>query len=104
MVKHLLFSNNDYSPICLEDCKQVMKENGEGNRSSTFFSKNFAPVKGAATPNSFPGRVKYLLHVKQTFTGKGTKPLWSNSCCAFLTFFPVVSSFLLLLLVPESKF
>ena len=44
---------------------------------------------------------KYLLHVKQTLTGKGTRPLWSNSCCVFLTFFPVVSSFLLLLLEPR---
>lgn len=104
MVKHLLFSKDDYSPICLEDCKQVMMMNGKGNRSSTSFRKNFAPAKGAATVNTFPGRDKYLLHVKQTFTGKGTNPLWSNSCCAFLTFFPVVSSFLLLLLVPESTF
>lgn len=32
-----------------------MKENGKRKRSSTFFSKNFAPVKGAATLKSFPG-------------------------------------------------
>lgn len=38
--------------------------------------------------------------MKQTLTGKGTRPLWSNSCCVFFTFFPVVSSFLLLLLEP----
>ena len=46
---------------------------------------------------------KYLLHVKQTLTGKGTRPLWSNSCCVFFTFFPVVSSFLLLLLEPRRE-
>jgi hypothetical protein len=46
---------------------------------------------------------KYLLHVKQTLTGKGTRPLWSNSCCVLFTFFPVVSSFLLRLLEPRKE-
>lgn len=105
VVKHLLFSKGYYSLICIEDRKKVKKENGKIRGWSLFFfsRKTFAPMKGAVTPNSFPGRVRYLLHVKQTLTGKGTKPLWSNSCCTFLTFFPVVSSFLLLLLVPERK-
>ena len=40
--------------------------------------------------------------VKPTLTGKGTRPLWSNSCYVFLTFFLVVSFFLLLLLEPGS--
>lgn len=68
-----------------------------------FFQQELCSCEGCSYIEQLPWKNKYLLHVKQTFTGKGTKPLWSNSCCAFLTFFPVVSSFLLLLLVPEKK-
>ncbi len=42
----------------------------------------------------------YLPQVKHTFTGRGTSPLGSSSCCGLFIFLPIASSFLLRLLLP----